>query len=69
MHVKRSEFSNSETRGNFEIMRVLYGKEKFGPKLCLILSNSWKTSRMHVINRLEFSNSEAGDNFAVVSLQ
>ena len=43
----------------------LYGKEKFGPKLCFIWSNSQKTSHMHV-NFLEFSNSEVGDNSETV---
>ena len=44
----RSEFSNSLRCNwdNFEIIRVQYGEEKFGPKLCFILSKSWKRSRI-----------------------
>ena len=35
MHVNSLEFSNSEAGDNFEIMRVQYGEEKSGAKLCI----------------------------------
>ena len=71
MYANRLEFSNLEAGQKYDILRLYLERRnitqiwvcrQLHPKLCLTWSNSQQTSHMHE-KRLEFLNSEAGDNF------